>query len=116
VAQLRLERHLHTLGALWMAIGGLFLIPVVGLMVFGRGLHLMLHEREPWPGFFQLLLYVAGSTLVILAAGGAVRGTRADAEVSLGSDGGHHPWSAGAFPSAIRDRAGRVFVVGSAGG
>ena len=69
VAQLRLERHLHTLGALWMAIGGLFLIPAVGLMVFGRGLHLMLHEREPWPGFFQLLLDVAGSTLVILAGG-----------------------------------------------
>jgi len=66
----RLERHLRTLGILWMAIGGLFLIPAVGLMMFGEGLHLVLHEREPWPGLFQLLLYVGGSTLVILAAGG----------------------------------------------
>jgi hypothetical protein len=69
VAQSRLERHLRTLGTLWMAIGGLFL-PALGLMVFGQGLHFMLHEREPWPGIFQLLLYVAGGTLVILAAGG----------------------------------------------
>jgi len=70
VAQSRLERHLRTLGILWMAIGGLFLIPAVGMMVFGRGLHFVLRQREPWPEFFQLLLYVAGSTFVILAAGG----------------------------------------------
>jgi hypothetical protein len=74
VAQSRLERHLRTLGVLWMVIGGLFLIPAVGLMVFGQGLHLMLHEQEPWPGLFQLLLYVAGSTLMILAAGGVCVG------------------------------------------
>jgi hypothetical protein len=66
----RLERHLRTLGILWMVIGGLFLIPAVGLMMFGEGLHFVLHEREPWPGLFQLLLYMGGSTLVILAAGG----------------------------------------------
>jgi hypothetical protein len=70
VAQSRLERHLHTLGILWMVIGGLFLIPALGLMVFGQGVHFMVHEREPWPGLFELLLYVAGSSLVILAAGG----------------------------------------------
>jgi hypothetical protein len=70
VAQSRLERHLHTLGILWMAIGGLFLIPAVGMMAFGRGLHFVLRQQEPWPELFQLLLYVAGSTFVILAAGG----------------------------------------------
>lgn len=70
VAQSRLERHLHTLGILWMAIGGLFLIPAAGMMVFGRGLHFVLNHGEPWPEFFQLLVYVAGSTFVILAAGG----------------------------------------------
>jgi hypothetical protein len=70
VAQARLERHLRTLGTLWMAIGGLFLVPAVGLMVFGQSLRFMVHEREPWPGMFQLLLVVAGGTLVILAAGG----------------------------------------------
>jgi len=70
VARSRLERHLHTLGILWMVIGGLFLIPAVGMMIFGQGLHLVLREREPWPELFQLMIYVAGGTFVILAAGG----------------------------------------------
>jgi hypothetical protein len=70
VAHSRLERHLHTLGIMWMVTGGLFMIPALGLMIFGRPLYLMLHQEEPWPGIFQLMMYVAGSTLVILAAGG----------------------------------------------
>ena len=74
VAQSRLERHLHTLGALWMAIGGLFLIPAAGLMVFGRTMRFVVHDREPWPGFFQLLVLVAGGSLVILATGGVCVG------------------------------------------
>jgi|SRR5271167_2224803 len=74
VARSRLEQHLHTLGILRMAIGGLLMVPAVGLMVFGRGLHFMLHEREPWPGLFQLLLYIGGGSLVILAAGGVCVG------------------------------------------
>ena len=74
VAQSRLERHLRTLGTLWMAIGGLFLIPAVGLMVFGRSLHFMMHEQEPWPGVWQVLLTLASGTLLILAAGGVCVG------------------------------------------
>lgn len=74
VAYTRLDRHLHTLGILWMAIGGLFLIPAVGLMVFGGGAHFVLHDREPLGGLFPILLYVAGGSLVILAAGGVCVG------------------------------------------
>ncbi len=70
----RLERHLQTLGTLWIVIGGLFLVPAVGLMIFGRGVHFVLHEQEPWPGLFQLLLYLAGGSMVILAAGGVCVG------------------------------------------
>jgi hypothetical protein len=55
---------------LWMVIGGLFLIPAVGLMAFGRGMHFVLHRQEPWPGLFQLFLVLASGTLVVLAAGG----------------------------------------------
>ena len=69
-AQSRLERHLQTLGTLWMAIGGLFLIPALGIMVFGHGARFVLHDHEPWPDLFQVFLYVAGGTLTILAAGG----------------------------------------------
>jgi hypothetical protein len=70
VAQSRLERHLRTLGVLWMVMGGLFLIPALGLMFFGSSLHFVVHDREPWAGIFPLFIYLAGSTLVILGAGG----------------------------------------------
>jgi len=74
VAYSRLDRHLHTLGVLWMAIGGLFVIPAVLLLVFGRGAHLVIHGQEPMAELFPLFLYVASGTLVILAAGGVCVG------------------------------------------
>jgi len=74
IAQSRLEHHLHTLGVLWMVIGGLFLIPAVGLMLFGRGVHFIIHRQEALPGVFPLFLYIAGSALLILAAGGVCVG------------------------------------------
>ena len=74
IAQSRLERHLRTLATLWMAIGGLFLIPAVGLMVFGQDLRFMVREQEPWAGVWQVLLIVASGTLLILAAGGVCVG------------------------------------------
>ncbi len=45
--QSRLERHLQTLGTLWMSIGGLFLIPAVAIMVFGHGVRWVVHNHEP---------------------------------------------------------------------
>jgi len=74
VAQTRLERHLQTLGTLWMAIGGLFFIPAVAIVVFGHGARLVVHDREPWPDLVQFLVYVAGGSLTILAAGGVCVG------------------------------------------
>jgi hypothetical protein len=70
VAQSRLEQHLNTLAVLSMVVGGLFLIPGVGLMAFSGGLHLVVHDRESLAGLFPLLIYVGGSTFLILAAGG----------------------------------------------
>jgi hypothetical protein len=46
------------------------MIPAIALMIFGRGAHFVLHNDQPWPAIFPLLLYMAGGTLVILAAGG----------------------------------------------
>jgi hypothetical protein len=74
LAQSRLERHLHTLAILWMAIGGLFLLPAAGLMVFGRAARFVVHRQEPLAPFFPLLVYVAGSTLLLLGAGGVCVG------------------------------------------
>ena len=74
VAQSRLERHLHRLGILWMVIGGLFMIPALGLLIFGRGIHFVLRDQEPFPGIFPVFLYMASGTLVLLAAGGVCVG------------------------------------------
>jgi hypothetical protein len=74
LAQSRLERHLQTLGILWMAISAVFLIPAFGLMVFGRGIHLVIHDRNPLPNLFPLFMYIAGGSLLILAAGGVCVG------------------------------------------
>jgi len=70
LAKARLESHLRTLGILWMVISGLFLFPALGLMIFGRGIHFVLHQQEQLPGFLPLLLSIAGGSLLILAAGG----------------------------------------------
>lgn len=70
VAQSRLERHLRTLGILWMILGSLFLVPGIALMIFGRSMHFILHSEEPIPELFPLFAYLAGGTLMILAAGG----------------------------------------------
>lgn len=84
LAQQRLEHHLRTLGILWMAIGALFLIPAVGLLVFGSGIHLVIHDREPLSGFVPFFLFLGGCTLLILAAGGLC--------VGLGLTQ-HRPWA-----------------------
>ncbi|HET6181886.1 MAG TPA: zinc ribbon domain-containing protein [Candidatus Sulfotelmatobacter sp.] len=74
VAYSRLERHLHTLGILWMAIGALFLVPAAGLLVFGGSAHFVLHDREPLAGLFPLLVYIGGGSLLLLGAGGVCVG------------------------------------------
>jgi len=75
VAQSRLERHLHTLAVLWMAIGGLFLIPSVILMLLGSTFHIVIHDREPFGAAFgTLVLYVIGGSLLILGTGGVCVG------------------------------------------
>jgi len=75
IAQSRLERHLHTLGVLWMAIGGLFLIPSVVVMLLGSTFHIVIHDREPFGAVFgPLVLYVIGGSLLILGTGGVCVG------------------------------------------
>jgi hypothetical protein len=74
VAQSRLQRHLGTLSILWMILGGLFLIPAFGLMIFGSSVHFVVHDSEPWAGMFPLFAYLAGSSMAILAAGGVCVG------------------------------------------
>jgi hypothetical protein len=75
IAQSRLDRHLHTLGILWVAIGGLFLIPSVILMLLGSSIHFVIHDREPFGAAFgPLVLYAIAGSLLILGTGGVCVG------------------------------------------
>jgi hypothetical protein len=53
-----------------MILGGLFLIPALGLILFGGSLHLVVHRQEPFANLIPLAIYAAGATLLILGAGG----------------------------------------------
>jgi hypothetical protein len=70
VAQSRLERHLHIVGVLWIALGVLFAIPAAGLLIFGTSIQIILHRQNLMPGLLPLLISIAAGTLLILAAGG----------------------------------------------
>ena len=66
----RLQRHLRTLGTLWIIVGVLFLIPAAILLTLGSTVHFVL-RGEPFVRFFgPLVLAMIGSSLLILAAGG----------------------------------------------
>jgi len=70
VAQSRLERHLQTLGILWMVLGALIAIPAAGLMLFGHGFRYVVHQQERLPAAFGLLFSIGGAVMLIVAAGG----------------------------------------------
>jgi hypothetical protein len=43
-------------------------------MLFGSGIHMVIRNHEPFSGLFPLFLYLAGSSLLILGAGGVCVG------------------------------------------
>jgi len=71
VPQSRLERHLRTLGTLWIVAGALFLIPAIALMTIGSVVHIVVPGTEALArNLGPAVLYVVGSTFFVLAAGG----------------------------------------------
>ena len=69
--QSRLERHLRTLGILWISAGVLFLVPSVALMAVGSLVHIALPGPEALARTLgPMVLYLVGSTFLLLAAGG----------------------------------------------
>jgi hypothetical protein len=70
LAYSRLQGHLSRLAILWIVIGALFMIPAAALLLFGGGVHFVLHNEEPLAQLFPVFLYLLGGTLSLLAAGG----------------------------------------------
>jgi hypothetical protein len=67
----RLERHLRTLGTLWIVAGALFLIPAIVLLAIGSFVHIAIPgTQEMARALGPLVLYVIGGSLLGVAAGG----------------------------------------------
>src|SRR5439155_13151400 len=66
----RLDRHLRTLGTLWIIAGALFLIPAAIMLALGGAARFVIHG-EPFARFFgPIVLSMLGAGFSILAAGG----------------------------------------------
>ncbi len=70
VAYTRLDRHLPIVSGLWIAVGGLFGIPAIFLVLFGSQARLIFRGHEPFGELFPVFIYLVGGTLLILSAGG----------------------------------------------
>jgi hypothetical protein len=69
-SQGRLERHLRTLGILWIVVGALFLIPSAALLTLGSVAHMTIPGTEGMArALGPPLLSLIGTILLLLAAG-----------------------------------------------
>jgi len=66
----RLERHLRTLGTLWIIAGALFLIPSIALLAVGGAARFLIAGSEMGRVLGPVVLSLIGCTLLIVAAGG----------------------------------------------
>jgi|HubBroStandDraft_6_1064221.scaffolds.fasta_scaffold27990_4 hypothetical protein len=71
----RLQRHLRTLSTLWIVVGGLWLVPSLGLMTLSHTIHLVVHDRDVMGQVFgPPILFGLGAVFLIVAAGGVCIG------------------------------------------
>ncbi len=67
----RLERHLRTLGILWIVVGVLFLIPSIIALAVGSIAHVAIPGSEGMArALGPLVLYLIGGSLLVVGAGG----------------------------------------------
>lgn len=66
----RLERHLHTLGILWIVIGALWLLPSLTLITMGHAMPFMMHRSVFGNVFLPPLMFGLGAGFLLVAAGG----------------------------------------------
>jgi len=74
VSRTRLERHLRTVGILWIIVGALWLIPSGVLMIFSRVPNFMMHDEMFTHAFMPPLLFSLGGLFLLVAAGGVLVG------------------------------------------
>jgi hypothetical protein len=70
----RLERHLRTLGILWIIIGVLWIIPSLVLMGISHAPHMMMGDDMFTHAFVPPVMFSLGIVFFIIAAGGVLVG------------------------------------------
>lgn len=74
VLQSRLERHLHTLSILWIAVGILFLLGSFPLLFVGSVSHFVIDGNTVGEALGPVLMSALGGSLLLLAVGGILVG------------------------------------------
>ena len=70
----RLQRHLRTLGILWIAVGVLWIIPSLVLMGMSHAPHMMIGDEMFSHAFMPPMLFSLGIVFLAVAAGGILVG------------------------------------------
>lgn len=70
----RLQRHLRTLGILWIVVGVLWVIPSLVLMGISHAPHLMMGDDMYTHAFMPPIMFSLGVVFLVIAAGGILVG------------------------------------------
>jgi hypothetical protein len=70
----RVQRHLRTLGTLWIVVGALWIIPSLVLMGLSHSSHIVIGDDMFTHAFMPPMLFSMGSIFLIVAAGGILVG------------------------------------------
>lgn len=70
----RLQRHLRTLGILWIIVGVLWVIPSLALMGISHAPHLMMGDEMFSHAFMPPMMFSLGIVFLVIAAGGVLVG------------------------------------------
>lgn len=75
VTRSRLQRHLDTLGLLWIVVGALFLLPALVLLLLGgTAAHFVIHDNPIVGAFGPLIFTLIGGSVLLVGAGGVLVG------------------------------------------
>jgi zinc-ribbon domain len=70
----RVQKHLRTLGILWIVVGALWIIPSIVLMGLSHSSHIVIGDDMFTHAFMPPMLFSMGSIFLIVAAGGILVG------------------------------------------
>jgi hypothetical protein len=70
----RLQRHLRTLGILWIVVGVLWVIPSLVLMGISHAPHLMMGDEMFSHAFLPPMMFSLGIVFLVIAASGVLVG------------------------------------------